>query len=158
MIPQLTRLLALLDSLVSQRSCKAATLALLGGAIRSEVRSEMRPDDKPTDTLSILLAMLLPPVDANLSLQQNAELIASIIQSLCDQDISLIVSGSGEVCVSEAEQLANALPSKDIMPGICDRMLEVLKNTHSSYTLQLTCLRTMMFLTEHDYGLYHLKR
>ncbi|XP_060717182.1 protein virilizer homolog isoform X1 [Tachysurus vachellii] len=157
MTPQLTRLLALLDSLVSQRSCKAAMLALLGGAIRSEVRSEGRPDDKPTDVLSILLAMLLPPVDANLSLQQNAELIASIIQSLCDQDISLIVSGSGEVCVSEAEQLANALPSKDMMPGICDRMLEVLKHTHSSYTIQLTCLRTMMFLTEHDYGLYHLK-
>ncbi|KAF7691872.1 hypothetical protein HF521_010839 [Silurus meridionalis] len=154
---QLTRLLALLDSLVSQRSCKAAMLALLGGAIRSEVRSEGRPEEKPVEILSILLSMLLPPVDASLSMQQNAELIASIIQSLCDQDISLTVSGSGEVCVSEAEQLANALPSKDMMPGICDRMLEVLSHMHSSYPLQLTCLRTMMFLTEHDYGLYHLK-
>ncbi|KAM9436699.1 protein virilizer homolog isoform 2-T2 [Clarias gariepinus] len=154
---QLTRLLALLDSLVSQRSCKAAMLALLGGALRSEVRSEGKPEDKLTEMLQMLLAMLLPPVDASLPLQQNSELIASIIQSLCDQDISLIVSGSGEVCVSEVEQLANALPSKDMMPGICDRMLEVLRNAHSSYTLQLTCLRTMMFLTEHDYGLYHLK-
>ncbi|XP_017309042.1 protein virilizer homolog isoform X2 [Ictalurus punctatus] len=154
---QLTRLLALLDSLVSQRSCKAAMLALLGGALRGEVRSEGRPEDRPTEMLSILLAMLISPVDANLSVQQNTELIASIIQSLCDQDISLIVSGSGEVCVSEAEQLANALPSKDMMPSICDKMLEVLRHTHSSYTLQLTCLRTMMFLTEHDYGLYHLK-
>ncbi|KAB5533039.1 hypothetical protein PHYPO_G00127040 [Pangasianodon hypophthalmus] len=154
---QLTRLLALIDSLVSQRSCKAAMLALLGGAVRSEVRTEGRPEDKSSEMLSMLLAMLLPPVDASLSVQQNSELIASIIQSLCDQDISLIVSGSGEVCVSEAEQLANALPSKEMMPGICDRMLEVLRHTHSSYTLQLTCLRTMMFLTEHDYGLYHLK-
>lgn len=158
MTSQLTRLLALLDSLVSQRSCKAAMLALLGGALRSEVRSEGKPEDKLTEMLQMLLAMLLPPVDASLPLQQNSELIASIIQSLCDQDISLIVSGSGEVCVSEVEQLANALPSKDMMPGICDRMLEVLRNAHSSYTLQLTCLRTMMFLTEHDYGLYHLKR
>lgn len=154
MTSQLTRLLALLDSLVSQRSCKAAMLALLSGGIRSEGR----PEDKPTEMLLILLAMLLPPVDANISVQQNTELIASIIQSLCDQDISLIVSGSGEVCVSEAEQLANALPSKDMIPSICDRMLEVLRHSHSSYTLQLTCLRTMMFLTEHDYGLYHLKR
>ncbi|TSK20254.1 Protein virilizer [Bagarius yarrelli] len=157
MSAQLTRLLALLDSLVSQRSCKAAMLALLGGAVRSEVRSEGRPEDKLTETMSILLSMLLPPADANLSVQQNAELISTIIQSLCDQDISLIVSGSGEACVSEAEQLANALPSKDMMPGICDRMLEVLKYNHSSYTIQLTCLRTMMFLTEHDYGLYYLK-
>lgn len=133
-------------------------LALLGGAVRGEVRSEGRPEDKPSEILSLLLAMLPPPVDANLSVQQNAELIASIIQSLCDQDISLIVSGSGEVCASEAEQLSNALPSKDMMPVICDRMLEVLRHTHSSYTLQLTCLRTMMFLTEHDYGLFHLKR
>uniref|UniRef100_A0AAR2JV08 Virilizer N-terminal domain-containing protein n=1 Tax=Pygocentrus nattereri TaxID=42514 RepID=A0AAR2JV08_PYGNA len=153
----LTRLLALLDSLVSQRSCKVAVLALLGGTIRSEVRGEGRAEDKLMDMLPSLLSMLLPPADASLSVQQNAELTASIIQSLCDQDISLIVSGSGEVCVSEAEQLANALPSRDMMPGICDRMLEVLGHSHSSYTLQLTCLRTMMFLTEHDYGLYHLK-
>lgn len=126
--------------------------------MRVEGRSEGRPEDKPIEMLSVLLAMILPPVDSSLPVQQHSELIASIIQSLCDQDISLIVSGSGEVCVSEAEQLANALPSKDMMPAICDRMLEVLRHTHSSYTLQLTCLRTMMFLTEHDYGLYHLKR
>ncbi|XP_066531359.1 protein virilizer homolog isoform X2 [Hoplias malabaricus] len=154
---QLTRLLALMDSLVSQRSCKAAMLALLGGFVRNENRGEGRTEDKLIDMLHSLLAVLLPPAEASLSVQQNAELIASIIQSLCDQDISLTVSGSGEVCVSEAEQLANALPSRDMMPAICDRMLEVLGNTHCSYTLQLTCLRTMMFLTEHDYGLYHLK-
>ncbi|XP_072548060.1 protein virilizer homolog isoform X2 [Salminus brasiliensis] len=154
---QLTRLLALLDSLASQRSCKAGMLALLGGSVRSESRGEGRAEDKLTEMLPSLLAMLLLPADASLSVQQNAELVASVIQSLCDQDISLIVSGSGEVCVSEAEQLANALPSRDMMPGICDGMLEVLGHTHSTYTLQLTCLRTMIFLTEHDYGLYHLK-
>ncbi|XP_076868822.1 protein virilizer homolog isoform X2 [Brachyhypopomus gauderio] len=156
-ISQLTRLLALLDTLVSQRSCKAATLALLGGSTRTEGRGEGRGEDKLTELLPSLLAMLLPPADASLSAQQNAELIATIIQSLCDQDISLIVSGSGEVCVSEAEQLANALPSRDVMPGMCDSMVEVLGHPHSSYSLQLTCLRTMMFLTEHDYGLLHLK-
>uniref|UniRef100_A0AAY5EJG6 Virilizer N-terminal domain-containing protein n=1 Tax=Electrophorus electricus TaxID=8005 RepID=A0AAY5EJG6_ELEEL len=154
---QLTRLLALLDTLVSQRSCKAATLALLGGSVRTEGRGDGRGEDKLTEVLPCLLAMLLPPADASLTVQQNAELVASIIQSLCDQDISLIVSGSGEVCVSEAEQLANALPSRDMMPGICDSMSEVLGHTHGTYPLQVTCLRTMMFLTEHDYGLHHLK-
>lgn len=147
-----------MDSLVSQRSCKAATLALLAGATSAETRAEGKTEDKLGDMLPSLLSMPLPPANASLAVQQNAELIASIIQSLCDQDISLIVSSTGELCLSEAEQLANALPSKDLMPGICDAMLEVLRHPHSSYTLQLTCLRTMMFLAEHEYGLYYLKR
>ncbi len=156
---RLMRLLALLDSLASQRACKSALLALLGGSARSEVRSDGKVDDKLlSDLHPSLVAMLVLPADAALSAQQNAELTASIIQSLCDQDVSLVVSGSGEASLSEAEQLANALPTRDMMMCICDGMLEVLGNTHSSYTLQLTCLRTMMFLTEHDYGLYHLKR
>lgn len=152
------RLLALLDSLASQRACKSAMLALLGGSTRNEGRSDGKVEDKLSDLLPSLVAILILPADAALSAQQNAELTASILQSLCDQDVSLVVSGSGDASVSEAEQLANALPTRDMMTCICDGMLEVLGNTHSSYTLQLTCLRTMMFLTEHDYGLYHLKR
>ncbi|XP_050986920.1 protein virilizer homolog [Labeo rohita] len=151
------RLLALLDLLASQRACKSAMLALLGGSTRTEGRSDGKVEDKLSDLLPSVVAMLVLPADAALSAQQNAELTASILQSLCDQDVSLVVSGSGEASVSEAEQLANALPTRDMMTCICDGMLEVLGNTHSSYTLQLTCLRTMMFLTEHDYGLYHLK-
>uniref|UniRef100_A0A672SHQ4 Vir like m6A methyltransferase associated n=1 Tax=Sinocyclocheilus grahami TaxID=75366 RepID=A0A672SHQ4_SINGR len=154
---RLIRLLALLDSLASQRACKSAMLALLGGSARNEGRSDGKVEDKLSDLFPSLVAMLVLPADAALSAQQNAELTASILQSLCDQDVSLVVSGSGEASVSEAEQLANALPTRDMMTCICDGMLEVLGNTHSSYTLQLTCLRTMMFLTEHDYGLYHLK-
>ncbi|TRY84564.1 hypothetical protein DNTS_001310 [Danionella cerebrum] len=154
---RLIRLLALLDSLASQRPCKAAILALLGGAARIEVRSDVKVEDKLSDILPLLLAMLVLPNDASLVAQQNAELMASVIQSLCDQDVSLVVSGSGEASVSEAELLANALPTRDTMSSICDGMVEVLGNTHSNYTLQLTCLRTMMFLTEHDYGLFHLK-
>nr|XP_055066087.1 protein virilizer homolog [Misgurnus anguillicaudatus] len=154
---RLMRVLALLDSLASQRACKAALLSLLAGSMRNEGRGEGKAEDKPPDLLPSFLAMLILPADASLTVQQNAELTASVIQSLCDQDVSLIVSGSGEASVSEAEQLANSLPTKDVMVCICDGMLEVLGNAHSSYTLQLTCLRTMMFLTEHDYGLYHLK-
>ncbi|XP_039535377.1 protein virilizer homolog isoform X3 [Pimephales promelas] len=154
---RLLRLLALLDSLASQRACKTAMLALLSGSARIEVRSDGKVEDKLSELLPSLLTMLVLPADAGLPAQQNAELTASIFQSLCDQDVSLVVSGSGEASVSEAEQLANSLPTRDMMTCICDGMLEVLGNSHSSYALQLTCLRTMMFLTEHDYGLYHLK-
>lgn len=74
------------------------------------------------------------------------------------QDISLVVSPPGEGCVSEAEQLANALPGREMMSSVCNTLLEVLGNAESGTTLILTCIRTLMFLTEHDYGLYHLKR
>ncbi|XP_012680576.2 protein virilizer homolog [Clupea harengus] len=144
---RLPRLLALLDSLASQRCCKAAMLPLLGGATRVE----------GLDLLPPLMSLLLPPADANITIQQSADVVASIIQSLCDQDISMVVSGSGEGCVSEAEQLANALPAREILASICDGLLEVLGHTPSTHTLLLTCLRTLMILTEHEYGLHHLK-
>lgn len=73
------------------------------------------------------------------------------------QDISLVVSPPGESCVSEAEQLANALPGREMMSSVCNALLEVLGNSESSVPLLLTCIRTLTFLTEHDYGLYHLK-
>lgn len=68
-----------------------------------------------------------------------------------------MVSAPGEGCLSEAEQLANALPGREMMSSVCNALLEVLGNADSSVPLLLTCIRTLTFLTEHDYGLYHLK-
>lgn len=73
------------------------------------------------------------------------------------QDISLVVTPPGETCVSETEQLANALPGREMMSSVCNALLEVLGNAESSVPLLVTCIRTLTFLTEHDYGLYHLK-
>lgn len=73
------------------------------------------------------------------------------------QDISLVVSPPGESCLSEAEQLANALPGREMMSSVCSGLLEVLGNAESTVALLLTGIRTLTFLTEHDYGLYHLK-
>lgn len=44
-----------------------------------------------------------------------------------------------------------------MMSSVCNALLEVLGNADSSVPLLLTCIRTLTFLTEHDYGLYHLK-
>ncbi|CAB1334663.1 unnamed protein product, partial [Coregonus sp. 'balchen'] len=135
---QVLRLLSLFDTLVSQRACKIATLHLLSGSA---------PGDEPlTDVFPLLLSLLVPSADHALPQQHCAELVGSVLQSLCDQG-----------CVSEAEQLANALPGREMISSVCDSLLEVLGNGESSATLLLTCLRTLMFLTEHDYGLYHLK-
>ena len=50
-------------------------LPLLGGATRVE----------GLDLLPPLMSLLLPPADANITIQQSADVVASIIQSLCDQ-------------------------------------------------------------------------
>lgn len=74
------------------------------------------------------------------------------------QDIALILPSPSEGPASELEQLSNSLPSKELMTAICDCLLATLANSESSYNCLLTCVRTMMFLAEHDYGLFHLKR
>uniref|UniRef100_A0A7N6AAS4 Virilizer N-terminal domain-containing protein n=1 Tax=Anabas testudineus TaxID=64144 RepID=A0A7N6AAS4_ANATE len=146
---QVLRLLSLMDALVSQRSCKSATLHLLSGSVSG--------DEQLADLFPLLLSLLVPPTDHLLQQQQCSELVGTIAQSLCDQDISLVVSPPGETCVSEAEQLANALPVREMMSSVCNALLDVLGNAESSVPLLVTCIRTLTFLTEHDYGLYHLK-
>lgn len=73
------------------------------------------------------------------------------------QDISLVVPPPGDSCVSETEHLANALPGRDMLSSVCNSLLEVLGNKEGSIPLLLTCIRTLTFLTEHDYGLYYFK-
>ncbi|XP_035768183.1 protein virilizer homolog isoform X4 [Neolamprologus brichardi] len=146
---QVLRLLSLMDTLVSQRACKSATLHLLSGSVSG--------DEQLADLFPLLMSLLVPPTDHSIHQQQCSVLVGTILQSLCDQDISLVVSPPGESCVSEAEQLANALPGREMMSSVCSSLLEVLGNAESSVPLLLTCIRTLTFLTEHDYGLYHLK-
>uniref|UniRef100_A0A8C9EIY2 Vir like m6A methyltransferase associated n=1 Tax=Pavo cristatus TaxID=9049 RepID=A0A8C9EIY2_PAVCR len=145
---QTTRLLALLDALASHKACKLAILHLINGTTKG--------DEKYGEVFQELLA-LMRSVGDNVTHQQSAEYVTSILQSLCDQDIALILPSSSEGSVSELEQLSNSLPNKDLMPSICDCLMETLTNSESSYSCLLTCIRTMMFLTEHDYGFYHLK-
>ncbi|XP_039592310.1 protein virilizer homolog isoform X1 [Polypterus senegalus] len=146
---QTTRLFALLDSLASHRSCKVAILHLISGASKG--------DEKYPELFQNILGLLQFSGDSNVHQQHCAEFIVTLIQSLCDQDIALIVASSLDGTISETEQLASALPSKDLLCTMCDSMLELFSNTESSYTLLLTSIRTMMFLTEHDYGFFHLK-
>ncbi|CAL8247193.1 unnamed protein product [Lota lota] len=150
---QALRLLSMLDALVSQRACKGAMLHLLSGSAPA--------DEQLVELFPSLLALLAPPTDHSPQQQQQqqqcSELVATILQSLCDQDISLVASPPGEGCVVEAEQLANSLPCRELMSSVCSSFLEVLGTPESSPPLLLSCIRTLMFLTEHDYGLYHIK-
>uniref|UniRef100_A0A3Q2QRL4 Vir like m6A methyltransferase associated n=1 Tax=Fundulus heteroclitus TaxID=8078 RepID=A0A3Q2QRL4_FUNHE len=145
---QVLRLLSLLDALVSQRACKSSTLHLLSGSVSGE--------EQVAGLFPLLLSLLVPPAGHSLQQQQCSVLVGTILQSLCDQDISLVVPPPGEG-VSEAEQLANALPGREMMSAVCNSLLEVLGNKEASIPLLLTCIRTLTFFTEHDYGIYHLK-
>ncbi|XP_042319086.1 protein virilizer homolog isoform X2 [Sceloporus undulatus] len=145
---QTTRLLALLDALVSHKACKLAILHLINGTTKG--------DEKYAEIFLELLSLIRAAGD-NIIHQQCAEYLASVLQSLCDQDIALILPSSSETTLSELEQLSNSLPNKELMASICDSLMETLANAESSYNCLLTCIRTMMFLTEHDYGFYHLK-
>ncbi|MEE6463546.1 hypothetical protein FKM82_005944 [Ascaphus truei] len=144
---QTARLLALLDSLTAHRACKVAILHLINGSKGEERYAEIFQD----------LLTLMQSSDDNVIHQQCAEYVTSIVQYLCDQDIALILPNPGEAPISELEQLSNALPSKDLLTSICDGLMVTLANNESSYTSLLTCIRTMMFLSEHDYGFYYLK-
>uniref|UniRef100_A0A286Y652 Vir like m6A methyltransferase associated n=1 Tax=Cavia porcellus TaxID=10141 RepID=A0A286Y652_CAVPO len=145
---QTTRLLALLDALASHKACKLAILHLINGTIKG--------DERYVEIFQDLLALVRSPGDSVIR-QQCVEYVTSILQSLCDQDIALILPTSSESSISELEQLSNSLPNKELMVSICDCLLATLANSESSYNCLLTCVRTMMFLAEHDYGLFHLK-
>ncbi|XP_064123974.1 protein virilizer homolog isoform X4 [Loxodonta africana] len=145
---QTARLLALLDALASHKACKLAILHLINGTIKG--------DERYAEIFQDLLALVRSPGDSVIR-QQCVEYITSILQSLCDQDIALILPSSSEGSISELEQLSNSLPNKELMASICDCLLATLANPESSYSCLLTCVRTMMFLAEHDYGLFHLK-
>lgn len=161
-----------MDALASQRACKSATLHLLSGSVSG--------DEQLADLFPLLLSLLVPPTDHSLQQQQCSVLVGTILQSLCDQvrsaelfkqnkrtggfkmlcihqDISLVVLPPGDSCVSESEQLANALPGRDMLSSVCNSLLEVLGNKEGSIPLLLTCIRTLTFLTEHDYGFYYFK-
>ncbi|XP_007886132.1 protein virilizer homolog isoform X2 [Callorhinchus milii] len=145
---QTARLFALLDSLASHGACKAALLHLLSGTSKG--------DERFAEVFQGMLGFLRAVVD-NVHHQHCAEYVASIVQSLCDQDISLILNNSAEGSSSDLEQLSNSLPNREVLSPVCDCLLEAVSNSETSYTTVLTCLRTMMFLTEHEYGLFHLK-
>ncbi|TKS82029.1 Protein virilizer -like protein [Collichthys lucidus] len=141
---QVLRLLSLMDALVSQKACKSAALHLLSGSVSG--------DEQLADLFPLLLSLLVPPADHSLQQQQCSELVGTILQTFL-----WWYRHPGEGCLSEAEQLANALPGREMMSSVCNALLEVLGNADSSVPLLLTCIRTLTFLTEHDYGLYHLK-
>ena len=77
--------------------------------------------------------------------------------SCCCECASVSLKKSMTAVVVCVFQLACTLPDKELMSQIVAALLEHISNPSHSYASLLPCVRTLVMLTEHDYGFYHLK-
>ncbi|XP_064611731.1 protein virilizer homolog [Liolophura sinensis] len=141
---QTTQILDLLANLSSQPPIKASFLQLV---------RESKDDDKYAVFLTQLLH-LLTTASPRSSHIHSQECVVSLIQNLCDVEVTMM-SADGNTTVQD--QLANALPDKESMTAIALALLEHVGNADNSYASIHPCLRTLVMLTDHDYGFYYLK-
>ncbi|CAH1269442.1 KIAA1429 [Branchiostoma lanceolatum] len=139
------RLLELVEDLMSQAPIKAPALHLL--------RSGAKSDEKYLDLL-YFLCLLMNVVSDQQNHLQATDCVVSIFQSMCDPDITLTSPESG---ASLLEQLANSLPGKDHLLSICTTLLDHVSSEEQTFGTILQALRTIVMLSEHDYGFYTLK-
>lgn len=151
------RLLNFLACLVTHASVKPAVLHLLsrGGGTKADERY-------PGLVLS-LCSILRSPSDSPSHIQAQ-ECVVSVIQSLCDTEVTLLSPPSNGLCNDSQPNLptadvylANALPPRDLLLAMITVMLEHISNIEHSFTTLLPTVRTFLMLTEHDFGFYHLK-
>lgn len=142
------RLLNFLACLVTHGSIKAAVLNLL------LARGNVKSDERYPDLIQFLCIILQSPSDTPAHIQAQ-ECVVSVIQSLCDTEVSLLPQ-PGPGITAEA-YLANLLPPRDMLITLCTVLVEHIENIDHSFTTLLPTLRTFLMLTEHDYGFSHLK-
>ncbi|RUS68539.1 hypothetical protein EGW08_023699, partial [Elysia chlorotica] len=137
--------LNLFTYLLSHPGIKASLLQLIGTSINS--------DPKYKDFLPIMLQLLNQTAETPAEIQAQ-EGIVSMIHNMCELEISMV---NTDLPVTLAEHLANSLPESILMAEIMAALLEHIGNPLQSYASILPCLRTLIFLTDHDYGFFHLK-
>lgn len=139
------RVLNFLACLVTHSTVKSAVLNLL-----SSGGSSVKSDDKYPQLVSTFLQILKMAVNNQQHLLAQ-ECICSIIQSFCDAEITLLQS-----TMSSENYLANALPDKEHITHFISTLVEYLITEQYSVTYT-PILRTLLLITEHDYGFYYLR-
>ncbi|XP_032239256.2 protein virilizer homolog isoform X2 [Nematostella vectensis] len=143
------RIMTLLAYLSSQPAIKISLLQLLRTSLVA------KNDD-------LLFPSLLPAMLSQLKLEPDAAhvvsraqyCIVSIIQNLCDPTVSL----TSFVTPFTNQHLSNTLPDCEMLSVICTALLDHVGSSQQSFATILLALRSMVTLTEHNYGVYHLKR
>ncbi|GFT51849.1 protein virilizer homolog [Nephila pilipes] len=140
------RILTLVAYLVSHASFKVPLMHVLKGSVKA--------DEKYVDVLPLMLELFNTPSEKSFVIQAQ-ECIVSILQSLCDPDISFVTFDSGALV---NEVLSSSLPSKEHMILICGALIQHIGCHKHSYSSVLPSLRSLVMLTEHDYGYFHVKQ
>ncbi|CAH0546418.1 unnamed protein product [Brassicogethes aeneus] len=140
------RLLNFLACLVTQNTIKCATLHL----IQTNCAVASKPEEKYAGLIPAFAQVLKNNCNTNSHIQAQ-ECILSIIQSFCDIELTLLQSE-----ITSDVYLANAIPIKEHLLSYITMMVEHL-GTDNSFVTYLPLVRTLLLLTEHNYGFYHLR-
>jgi hypothetical protein len=143
-----TRLLNFLACLVTHGTLKCAVLHL--------IHSGNAKTDEKYPSLVQIFGQVLKINNSSTSHIQAQECILSIIQSFCDIEITLLQSAIEKSEITSDLYLANALPIKEHLLNFISMILDYLQ-VDSSFVTYLPAVRTLLLLTEHDYGFYHLR-
>ncbi|XP_028392294.1 protein virilizer homolog isoform X2 [Dendronephthya gigantea] len=139
------RVITLIAYLSAQPAVKSALLFFLKPG---------NPDEVPFPDLLNSLLRILKITSEELVISRLKYCVVTIIQSLCDPQISLTTFDTP----FSLNQLGDAMPDRDMFASICSALLENIGSTSQSYATILQVLRTIVMLTEHDYGLFHIKQ
>ncbi|KAF5276514.1 hypothetical protein FQA39_LY06583 [Lamprigera yunnana] len=141
----IARLLNFLACLVTHNSLKCAVLQLIqAGSLHAS-----KNDEKYCSLIPAFAKILTLNSHVNSHVQAQ-ECVLSIIQSLCDTEISY-----GSELVPDI-YLSNSLPAKDTLLSFIAMMFDHLM-ADNSFVTYLPIMRTLLLLMEHDYGFYHLR-
>ncbi|XP_050313210.1 protein virilizer isoform X2 [Anthonomus grandis grandis] len=145
------RLLNFLACLVTHSPIKCAVLHLVHSDANITGKSEKYSGLIP------IFSQIVKTSDLSNNHIQAQECILSVVQSLCDIEISLLQSPEqADMKVSSEVYLANSLPIKEHLQSFIDMILDHLA-IENSFVTYLPIVRTLLLLTEHDYGFYHLR-
>ncbi|XP_071451380.1 protein virilizer [Hetaerina americana] len=162
-----TRLLNFLACLTNHGPIKVVTLQLIRSS--SPGSSATAGDEWQYSTLvTWLVAILRPPPPDTIPAPQHLqaqECAVSVLQYLCDTEIGLIppprpgLSGDSPAALTF---LASCLPPKELTLIFTSALVEHIRggdclNSDQPFAVLLLAVRTLVLLTEHDYGFYHLK-
>lgn len=141
------RLLNVLACLLNHSALKMTVIQITTGSSKS--------DEIFAEFWSTLLAYLSYNCDNNVYHVQGQECILSMIQALCDIEISLYPPPSQAVPLEV--YLSNSLPPKNLFRIACDALVKHAENSSNAFTTIAVAIRTCATLTEYDYGIYRLK-
>ncbi|XP_068721343.1 protein virilizer homolog isoform X6 [Montipora capricornis] len=141
------RIMTLLAYLSSQPAVKVSLLQLL------KTSGNAKNDDLLFPNLLPSMLSCIKGDSENQTVSRSQYCVVSIVQSLCDPTVSLIPFQTPFT----DQHLANTLPDKEMLEVICAALLEHIGSEKQSFATILLALRTLLTLTEHNYGVYHQK-